>query len=164
MFEGLLAWAQWFIINYGFMGVFTVAFFESFVFPVPTAAIILPATALGMDPFMVTIIATIGSVTGAVVGYYLGFYLGHPAAEKIIRKKKHIKGVEKWFDRYGAWAVLIAAFTPIPFKVFTWFGGIFRMELKKFLIAAIIGRFLQFTIFAYLGSFLSPSILALFGA
>lgn len=163
MFENLLAWAQWFIENYGFIGVFVIAFFESFIFPIPTAAIILPATALGLDPLLVTVVATIGSVLGALVGYYLGYYLGHPAAEKVIKNKKHIEGVERWFDKYGAWAVLIAAFTPIPFKVFTWFGGIFRMGVKKFILASVIGRFFQFAIFAYLGSLLSPTILALIG-
>ncbi len=158
-----MLWVQWFIAMYGFIGVFIVALLESFIFPIPTAAIILPATALGMDPFLVTIIATTGSVIGALVGYYLGFYLGHPAAERIIKNKKHIEGVEKWFDKYGAWAILIAAFTPIPFKVFTWFGGIFRMDIKKFIIASIIGRFSQFLLFAYAGNFLSPWILSLIG-
>ena len=156
-----MLWVEAFILQYGLSGTFIVALLESFIFPVPTAAVIAPATSFGLDPFLVTIVATIGSVLGALVGYFLGLYLGHPVAEKLF--KKHIPKVEKWFDKYGAWAILIAAFTPIPFKVFTWCGGIFRMDLKKFIIASIIGRFFQFALFAYAGSLLGPTVLTLMG-
>jgi membrane protein YqaA with SNARE-associated domain len=161
MIEGFLLWVEAFILQYGLSGTFIIALLESFIFPIPTAAIIAPATGFGLDPLMVTIVATIGSVIGAVIGYALGFYLGHPVAERLF--KKHIPRVEKWFDKYGAWAILIAAFTPVPFKVFTWCGGIFRMDFKKFIIASIIGRFAQFALFAYAGSFLGPSVLVMLG-
>jgi membrane protein YqaA with SNARE-associated domain len=161
MFESFLLWVQAFIVQYGISGTFAIAVLESFIFPVPTAAIIAPATGFGLDPLTVTIVATIGSVMGALVGYALGLHLGHPVAERYFRK--HIPKVEKWFDRYGAWAILIAAFTPVPFKVFTWCGGIFRMDLKKFITASVVGRFFQFLLFAYAGSLLGPWVLAFFG-
>lgn len=161
MFYEFLLWVQAFVLEYGLAGTFTIAVLESFIFPVPTAVIIAPTTGFGLDPLTVTIVATVGSIIGALVGYTLGFYLGHPVAEKLFRK--HIPKVEKWFSRYGAWAIFIAAFTPIPFKVFTWCGGIFRMDLKKFLIASVAGRFLQFAIAAYAGSILGPWVLGFFG-
>jgi membrane protein YqaA with SNARE-associated domain len=161
MLYEFLLWVQAFVLEYGLAGTFTIAVLESFIFPVPTAVIIAPTTGFGLDPLVVTVVATIGSVIGAMVGYLLGFYLGHPVAEKLFRK--HIPKVEKWFGRYGAWAIFIAAFTPIPFKVFTWCGGIFRMDLKKFFIASVAGRFLQFAIAAYAGSILGPWVLGFFG-
>ncbi|MCK4497544.1 MAG: DedA family protein [Candidatus Aenigmarchaeota archaeon] len=161
MFQAFLLWVQAFVLEYGVTGTFIIAFLESFIFPVPTAVIIAPTTGFGLDPFTVTIVATVGSVLGALVGYFLGFYLGHPVAERLF--KKHVPRVEKWFDKYGAWAILIAAFSPIPFKVFTWCGGIFRMDIKKFLLASVIGRFFQFLIAAYAGSLLGPWILGFFG-
>jgi membrane protein YqaA with SNARE-associated domain len=161
MFYGFLLWVQAFVLEYGLSGTFVIAVLESFIFPVPTAVIIAPATGFGLDPLLVTVVAAIGSVLGAVVGYALGLYLGHPVAERFF--KKHIPRVERWFGRYGAWAVLVAAFTPIPFKVFTWCAGIFRMDIRKFLLASIIGRFFQFLIAAYAGSLLGPWILGIFG-
>ena len=79
-------WVEAFILHYGLFGTFIIALFESFIFPIPTAAIIAPATGFGLDPFMVTVVATIGSVIGAVVGYALGFYFGHPVAERLCQK------------------------------------------------------------------------------
>ncbi|MBU0898778.1 MAG: DedA family protein [Nanoarchaeota archaeon] len=150
MFEELVLWAQMFVTDYGLIGTFIISLLESFVFPVPTAVFIAPSTALGVDPFIITVVATIGSVIGAVIGYGLGYVFGEKAANKLFRK--HMGGVKKWFDKYGAWAVLIAAFTPIPFKVFAWAAGIFKLDFKKFLIVSIIGRFIQFAIAAYVGS------------
>lgn len=159
--EGFILWVEAFVLAYGIPGAFVIAVTESFIFPIPTAIIIAPATTFGIDPLAITIIATIGSVIGGIIGYYLGKRLGRPVADRLF--KKYMARVEKWFDKYGAWAVLIAAFTPIPFKVFTWVSGIAELDFKKFLIAAIIGRFFQFLIAAYVGNMFGPMLLAWFG-
>jgi membrane protein YqaA with SNARE-associated domain len=157
MFEGLILWAQAFVDAYGLGGAFVIAVFESFIFPVPTATFIAPFTALGTDPLAITLVATAGSLAGAVIGYLLGIKLGRPAADRLF--KKHIPRVEEWYDRWGVWAVLIAAFSPIPFKVFTWTSGIFELDFRKFMIAAAIGRIAQFGIAAYVGAYLGPGVL-----
>ena len=156
MFESLILFAQWFAESYGLFGTFVIAILESFIFPVPTATIIAPVAAFGIDPFLIMVTATAGSVIGAVIGYALGVYLGHPVAERLF--KKHVPRVEKWFDRWGAWAVLIAAFSPVPFKVFTWTAGAFRLDMKRFLLASIIGRTAQFAIAAYVGFYVGPGV------
>jgi len=48
------------------------------------------------------------------------------------------------FNKYGAWAILVAAFTPIPFKVFTILAGVMNLEMRPFIIASIIGRGARF--------------------
>ena len=100
------------------------------------------------------VVLTFASVMGAFVGYGLGRYLGLPVANRLFGK--YMPRVQKYFDRWGAWAVFIAAFTPVPFKVFTWASGIFRVDLRKFALACVAGRFLQFAIAAYAGSLLGP--------
>ena len=157
MFGEFVLWVQAFVEAYGLGGAFLIAVFESFIFPVPTATIIAPFTALGVDPLLITLVATAGSLIGAVIGYALGLRLGRPMAERLF--KKHIPKVEKWYDRWGAWAVLIAAFSPVPFKVFTWTSGIFGLDFKKFMLASLVGRFTQFAIAAYVGHFLGPGVL-----
>ena len=163
IFAGLVAATAGFVDSFGILGAFIVSIFESFIFPVPTAVFIAPMTALGVNPLLLTVICTIGSVIGAVIGYYLGKHLGNPVAVRLF-KQHRVDKVKKWFDKWGAWAVFIAAFTPIPFKVFTWCGGIFKIKLKYFILASIAGRFLQFFIAAYVGNLLGPSFLALLGA
>lgn len=158
MLGEFVLWVQGFVQAYGLPGAFVIAVLESFIFPVPTATFIAPFAAMGVDPVSIIIVCTAGSVLGAVIGYALGLKLGRPAAERLFRK--HIPKVEKWYDRYGVWAVFIAAFSPIPFKVFTWTSGIFGLDFRKFLIASVAGRLLQFTIAAYVGYFLGPGVLA----
>jgi len=161
MLNELIAFVEVFVADYGLFGAFLVAVTESFILPIPTAVIITPATALGIDPLVITIVATIGSVIGAFIGYFLGEKLGRPVAEK--RFPKYLTRVEGWFQKYGSWAVFIAAFTPIPFKVFTWVGGIMKIDKKHFFLASIAGRFLQFLIAAYVGSLLGPWFFSLLG-
>lgn len=154
MFEYFIELAKSAINSYGITGIFVVAILESFIFPVPTAIIITSATALGLDVLTITIIATIGSVIGAVVGYYMGKRGGRPALVWLFDKKK-LKKVDNFFDKYGVWAVGIAALTPIPFKIFTISAGVARMRIIPFILICIPTRFLQFLIFAEFGNLLS---------
>jgi membrane protein YqaA with SNARE-associated domain len=157
----LILATQAFVEAYGLIGTFIIAIFESFIFPVPTAFFVTPATALGIDPFWTAVVATIGSLIGAVVGYALGFYLGHPVASKVL-KKKHLDKVEKWYGKWGEWIVLIAAAGPLPFKIVTWCSGIFELNFKKFMIFSAIGRTFQFFVAAYVGNLVGPWVLGLF--
>ncbi len=162
LFTGLILAVEGFVESWGLFGAFLIAVTESFIFPVPTVTFLAPMAALGMDPLAVTLVATVGSVFGALVGYFLGKRLGRPAANRLF-KEKHVLRVENWFKKWGSGAIFLAAFTPIPFKVFTWCGGIFRMRKKTFLLAAIAGRFLQFALFTYAGSIFGPEVLAWLG-
>ncbi|MFT9600947.1 YqaA family protein, partial [Mesobacillus sp.] len=51
---------------------------------------------------------------------------------------------EGYFEKYGAMAILIAGFTPIPYKVFTIFSGISNVKIPTLIIWSIIGRGLRF--------------------
>ena len=161
VFAPFILIAQGFVESYGLMGTFIISILEAFIFPVPTAFFIAPATALGIEPFWIAVVATVGSLMGAVAGYVLGYYLGHPVASKILNKKQ-LEKVELWYRKWGEWIVLIAAAGPIPFKVVTWFSGILELDFKKFMIFSAIGRTFQFFVAAYIGNFLGPWIIGVF--
>ena len=44
------------------------------------------------------------------------------------------------YDEYGEWIVFTAAFSPIPYKVFTILSGLAQLSLVKFTIASVVGR------------------------
>ena len=154
MFEYFEKIAEESIESYGILGVFTVAILESFIFPVPTAIIITTATALDFDPIFVTVIATIGSILGAIIGYGMGVKGGRPVLIWIFDKEK-IHRVDKMFEKYGVYAVGLAAFSPLPFKIFTISAGVARMSIIPFILVSIPCRFLQFLLFALFGNWLS---------
>ena len=56
--------------------------------------------------------------------------------------------VEALYNQYGFWGVLVAAITPIPYKVFTISSGFFRFEFGSFMVASIIGRSFRFFLVA----------------
>ncbi|MFW6162682.1 MAG: YqaA family protein [Planctomycetota bacterium] len=49
-----------------------------------------------------------------------------------------------WYERYGEWIVFLAAFTPIPYKVFTILSGLAQLDLLKFTLASVVGRSTRF--------------------
>jgi membrane protein DedA with SNARE-associated domain len=54
------------------------------------------------------------------------------------------------YNRYNAWAVGIAGFTPIPYKVFTISAGAFRINFPVFLIASAVSRSARFFLVGWL--------------
>lgn len=151
MLEGLKVWALELVNSYGQLGLFTVAFAESSFFPIPPdvliIALVLPPT--NSNPFITGLVCTVGSVSGAIAGWAIGRWGGRPILDRLFRPEK-VQQVEKLYDRYGVGAVLIAAFTPIPYKVFTIASGVFRLNMIGFTVASVIGRGARFFLVAYL--------------
>jgi len=52
------------------------------------------------------------------------------------------------YEKYDFWIVFAAAFTPIPYKVFTILSGLMQMQLVPFLLASAIGRSMRFFLVA----------------
>lgn len=131
-------------MHYGQWGLFFIAFLDSFILPVPpfflqiALSVVAPANAL----YYATI-AFLGSVLGAPIGYVLGKTLGKPILHKIL-PPRWLDAATLQFEKNGDAAVLIGAFTPIPFKVFTIFTGVFGYPLYKLMIWTVIGRGLKF--------------------
>ncbi|MBR4597863.1 MAG: VTT domain-containing protein, partial [Opitutales bacterium] len=48
--------------------------------------------------------------------------------------------VQKLYQEYGFLAVFGAAFTPIPYKIFTIAAGVFDLNLATLVLASIVGR------------------------
>jgi membrane protein YqaA with SNARE-associated domain len=49
-----------------------------------------------------------------------------------------------WYEQYGVWIVFAAAFSPIPYKVFTILSGLATLNLLHFTIASVVGRSARF--------------------
>ena len=48
--------------------------------------------------------------------------------------------MQGYYRRYDVWAVGMAGFTPIPYKLFSISAGAFGLDLKRFVLASIVGR------------------------
>ena len=117
-----------------------VAFSESIVFPIPPDPLVI---AIGVanpgSAIWVAALATVASVAGAFVGQWLGRRFGRPLLYRLVAKSK-VERAEELFNRYGVWTIILAAITPIPYKVFAILAGVMALPVRPFLIASLIGR------------------------
>jgi len=152
---------EW-LLEYGIFGLFFVSFADSSFFPIPPDVLLIPMSIANPNSALwYAFITTVASILGALLGWYIGKKLGRPVLKLIISEEK-IQKVEYYFTKYGPMAILIAAFTPIPYKVFTIFAGISKISLRVLVIWSIIGRgarfFLEALIIMVLGEKAMPFI------
>jgi undecaprenyl-diphosphatase len=95
------------------------------------------------------LVVTISSVAGSLVGYWLGKKWGRTLLDKYSSDSAVLK-LEALTQRYGTFGIFIAAFSPIPYKVFGWVAGMGEMEKRPFIIAGLLGRGLRFGVEALL--------------
>lgn len=101
-------------------------------------------------------VATISSVLGGLTGYAIGYVLWQSFGPQIIHSSivTYIMPTEMFYNlkalyqKYEAWAILAAAFTPIPYKAATLSAGFCHLSLAPFIIASIIGRGARFYLYA----------------
>jgi len=126
--------------NYPIIGLSLVSFTESSFFPIPPDLIYIPLSILNpKNAFFYAAITTLFSVLGGIFGYYIGKIGGRPIIERFVSDEK-LYQVKLLYNKYDFWAIVVAGFTPIPYKVFSLSAGIFDINLKKFILASIIGR------------------------
>ncbi len=119
------------------------SFAESSFFPIPPDVMLAPMSMAKPDRAMsYAAITTIASVIGGLFGYLIGAYafeIIQPWLQESHYWEKYLH-VREWFDEYGFWAILVAGFSPIPYKVFTIAAGTLGMNLPLFVAGSFLGR------------------------
>ncbi|MFW5453278.1 YqaA family protein [Thioalkalivibrio sulfidiphilus] len=137
------------------------SFAESSFFPVPPDVMLAPMAAARPEcSARFAFITTVFSVLGGVLGYLIG-WLAFGMVEPWVVSAGYGDRLElarEWFDVWGVWVVLIAGFSPIPYKLFTITAGALSMALLPFIIASFIGRGARFFAVALLIGWLGPRV------
>lgn len=158
-YDWVLGWADH---RYGGLALLLLAFVESSVFPIPPD-VLLMALALGRPgaAFRFALVCSVGSVAGGLAGYLIGWLLmdglGRPIIELYNAQAAYAE-VEQRFVAYGGWAVAIAGFTPIPYKVFTIAAGATQLSLSSFVLASVVSRSARFFLISGLIYYYGPTI------
>jgi membrane protein YqaA with SNARE-associated domain len=127
------------------------SFAESSFFPIPPDVMLAPmCLADRTRAWRFATVTTLASLAGGIAGYGIGYFL-FEAVEPWIHEMgywpQYLRGKE-WFDAWGVWAVFIAGFSPIPYKVFTISAGVAVLNFPGFVIASFIGRGARFFLVA----------------
>jgi len=140
LYEMVLRWARhpcatWYLA--------ALSFAESSFFPIPPDVMLAPMSlAQPQRAWRYAALTTITSVLGGIFGYLIGMF-----AFELVEPWLHQFGywdsyqtAVKWFGEWGFWVVILAGFSPIPYKVFTIAAGTVGMLFLPFILASIIGR------------------------
>lgn len=155
LYEWTIGWAG---TPHGTAALGLIAFAESSFFPIPPDVLLI-ALSLGRPDlaFWYAAVSTAGSVLGGAAGYAIGYWGGRPVVEWLFGRSK-VELVHRLFQKYEAWAVGIAGFTPIPYKVFTIGAGVFYVNFRVFILSSVISRGARFFLVAALLFAFGPAI------
>jgi membrane protein YqaA with SNARE-associated domain len=172
LYDWTLSWAE---TPYGTPALFLLAFAEASFFPIPPDVLLIAlALSRRSRSFYYAAVCTAGSVLGAFLGWYIGFGLWrglgiHPQCPEfgggawffdhvpsftcpIFGKVQQLYAANAWM------ALFTAAFTFIPYKVFTIAAGVFSISLTTLVAASFLGRGARFLLVGTLIYFVGPPI------
>jgi len=159
LYDWVLHWAE---TPYGSWALFLLAFAESSFFPVPPDVLLIAlAISIPAKAFRYALICSLGSLLGGVAGYMIGYQFMDLVGFRIVDFygfAEQYQAVGNLYNRYNAWAVGIAGFTPIPYKVFTISAGAFKINFVIFVIASAISRSARFFLVGWLIYKFGPGI------
>jgi len=146
----------------GAWALFAIAFVESSFFPIPPDVLLLAlCVGAATKSFRFALICSVGSVLGGMFGYLLG-YAAWNAVEGIfipyVFSQALFDQVQGLYQQNAFLAVLAAAFTPIPYKVFTVAAGVFEVDFLTLVSASVVGRSARFFLVAAILYYFGPPV------
>jgi membrane protein YqaA with SNARE-associated domain len=137
------------------------SFAESSFFPVPPDVMLAPmAAARPQRSACLALITTLFSVLGGLLGYLIGWLAFGLVEPWVVAAGygERMAMARDWFDVWGVWVILVAGFSPVPYKLFTLTAGALSMALLPFVVASLVGRGARFFALALLIAWMGPRI------
>ena len=148
MYDKVLVWSRHRHAP-SFLG--ALSFAESSFFPIPPDVMLAPMSLARPErAWRYALLTTVASLLGGMLGYLIGVF-AFDVVEPLIRDAGYWGAYQRaghWFELWGFWAVLLAGFSPIPYKVFTISAGVIGMSFLPFILASAIGRGTRFYLVA----------------
>ena len=170
LYDWVLGWAE---TPYGVPALAILAFSESSFFPIPPDILLIAlAVSIPQRAFMYALVCSVSSVFGGMLGYLIGWgiweavgdfflqYIFSPLEHDIERGKELFRIVQLKYQDNAFIAIFTAAFTPIPYKIFTIAAGVFGVGFVTLVTASVFGRSMRFFMVAALIYFFGASIRA----
>ena len=119
------------------------SFTESSFFPIPPDVMLIPmCLARVKKAWQYAALCTLFSVIGGMAGYLIG-KLAFGWIEPWLMDSHYagtFTSAVAAFETWGFWYILVAGFTPIPYKVFTISAGVVGMPMLAFVGGSLVGR------------------------
>lgn len=139
---------------YALWALAAISFVESSIFPIPPDVVLIAMViARPQRAWAIATVCTVASVLGGFAGYAIGFYFFDAFGRDILAfygMEQQFADFRGLYDEWGFWFVMIAGFTPFPYKVITIASGVFGLDLLTFALASVISRGARFFLVAAL--------------
>jgi len=99
----------------------------------------------------------IAAIMGNFTGYWFGRKTGpvlYTRKDSFFFKKKYLKAAEEYYNKQGAFALIMGRFVPIVRTFAPIFAGVVKLDVKRFAFYNIVGGVLWITSLTLLGYFL----------
>ena len=135
-----------------FLAIFS--FLESIIIPIPPDIFLIPITLTKRYRWLyLGVYTTFFSILGGILGYLIGMFFWDVVGIKIIdlyNGYHHVEHIKNLFNKYGWIMILVAGFSPIPYKIFTLGSGMLGYNFIVFLLCSILSRGLRFITLTFL--------------
>jgi membrane protein DedA with SNARE-associated domain len=163
--EPIGKWIISVISQMGYMGIILTMGIESACIPLPSE-IIMPFSGylvfVGRFSLLgVSVAGAFGCVVGSVAAYWVGIWGGRPFIQKygkyVLISPKDLATADRWFEKYGDWAIFISRLLPVIRTFISLPAGIARMNFFKFIVYTFIGSLPWCFMLAYVGKVLGEN-------
>jgi membrane protein YqaA with SNARE-associated domain len=143
LYDWVLSWAN---SRFGTAGLAAISFAESSFFPIPPDVLqIALSVAKPKRSFLYAAVSTVASVAGGVLGWVIGWGLWQALEPWFFGympgfSQEKFEYVESLYRGNAFLSIFAAAFTPIPYKVFTIAAGVCSVPLGTLVAASALGR------------------------
>jgi membrane protein YqaA with SNARE-associated domain len=134
--------------NLGYKGVALFVYIcDTFIVPM-TPDVMFPLVSSQWSIIQITMIMGTASFLGGISAYWLGRSVS--LIKIVSRTSERIMGSHKiLIHKKGAWAIVLAGLTPIPYSTVCWTAGILKVNFIDVLFACLV-RFPRIMIYYYL--------------
>ena len=144
LYDAVLRWSQH---KHAERYLAAISFIEASIFPIPPDVMLISmGLASPKRSWRYALIATIFSVIGGMLGYAIGMYAMEFILPYIMKSSfahQYTQAVH-WFESGGLWVVILAGFTPFPYKIFAIAAGAMQINFAIFVWGSVLGRGLRF--------------------
>ncbi|MFH0931774.1 MAG: DedA family protein [Candidatus Zixiibacteriota bacterium] len=169
MFESIIEpvgkWIIETISSLGYSGIILTMGIESACIPLPSE-IIMPFSGYlvytgRFNLLWVSVAGAFGCVLGSLAAYWAGIILGRPFIEKygkyILISHRDLDTADRWFKRYGDWAIFFSRLLPVIRTFISLPAGIARMNFPKFILYTFLGSLPWCFALAFVGKILGEN-------
>ncbi|MFL5974758.1 MAG: DedA family protein [Solirubrobacterales bacterium] len=139
-------WATDVVRDLGLPGIFALMTAESACIPIPSEATMLFAgfnvSEGKYSLFAAVAVGAVANLVGSWIAYAVGYYGRLELLERyriFHVKPEHLALTERWFERYGSWAVFFSRMLPIVRTFISLPAGVARMPFWRFTALTALG-------------------------